>query len=107
MRTATEIAIWRTKRTAKRLVDAGASVTGSRLGSYDALEAIEEELGSDHFTGVVISTLPPGLSSWLHLDLPSKMKTRWPGLEVIHVITPSAFFRQDDAAVTQRTVRSG
>ena len=81
-RTATQIALWRTQRTAERLRATGAKVISSRLGAYDPLQAIQEEVESDEFTGVIISTLPPGLSSWLHLDLPSRVKTRWPWLQV-------------------------
>ena len=94
-RTATQIALWRTQRTAARLRTAGADVISSRLGTYDPMQAIQEEVESDEFTGVIISTLPPGLSSWLHLDLPSRVKARWPWLNVIHVVTPSPFFAED------------
>jgi hypothetical protein len=95
-RTASQIAVWRAQRTASRLKAIGAAVTSNRLGSYDPLRAIEDELASDDFAGVIISTLSPGLSSWLHMDLPSRVKSHWPALDVIHVITPSAFFRQEN-----------
>lgn len=99
-RTATQIALWRSARTARRLKATGANVVATRLGGYDPFRAIEEELTFGDFTGVIISTLPPGLSSWLHLDLPSKVKGRWPSLDVINVITPSAFFREDDVTLS-------
>ena len=104
-RSASQIAVWRARRTASRLKAIGATVSSNRLGSYDPLGAIEEELRADDFAGIIISTLPPGLSSWLHIDLPSRIKARWPALEVVHVITPSAFFMQEkpDASATAET----
>jgi hypothetical protein len=95
-RSSTQIAIWRARRTTQRLKAAGAAVVSTRLGSFDPLQAIEDQLESDHFSGVVISTLPHGLSTWLRLDLPAKVKQRWPELDVIHVTAPSAWFRKDD-----------
>jgi hypothetical protein len=100
-RTATQIAIWRAARTARRLKATGANVVSTRLGGYDPLTAIDDELAFDDFTGVIISTLPPGLSSWLHLDLPSKVKARRPSIDVINVITPSAFYREEEVAVSR------
>jgi hypothetical protein len=94
-RTASQIAIWRSRRTVRRLKAAGVTVVASRLGTYDPLQAIEEEIRFDHFAGVIISTLRHGLSSWLHLDLPARVKGRWPNLDVIHVITPSPFYLED------------
>jgi hypothetical protein len=96
-RTATHIAAWRGQRTAARLKAIGANVVSSRLGSFDPVEAISEELRFGDFSGVIISTLPPGLSSWLHLDLPARIKARWPAVDVSHVITPSAHFRDEIA----------
>lgn len=90
-RTATQIAVWRARRTARRLEAAGAKVVSWRLGAFDPVQAIEEEVSYGEFKGVIISTLRPGLSSWLHLDLPSKVKTRWPALDVIHAIAPATF----------------
>jgi hypothetical protein len=106
-RTASQIALWRTQRTASRLKAAGVNVVSSRLGTFDPLQAIEDEVRFDDFTGVIISTLHPGLSSWLHLDLPSKVKSRWPELDVIHVITPSPFFLQDEIRAGTRESRRG
>jgi hypothetical protein len=90
-RTATQIAVWRARRTARRLEAAGVKVVSWRLGAFDPLQAIEEELSYGEFKAVIISTLRPGLSSWLHLDLPSKIKARWPTLDVIHAVAPSDF----------------
>jgi hypothetical protein len=96
-RSATQVALWRGRRTAERLRKSGARVVATRLGGHDPFQAIMDELKLDHYAGVIISTLPPGFSTWLRLDLPSRLKRRWPDLDVIHVVTPSSFFLEGDA----------
>lgn len=65
---------------------AGVQVTGS-IGDHEPLMAIEDAI---HTTGpyaeIIISTLPRGISRWLHLDLVSK--ARGLGLPVTHVEPP-------------------
>jgi hypothetical protein len=65
---------------------AQAQVTGS-VGDHEPLMAIEDTI---HTTGpydeIIISTLPRGISRWLHLDLVSK--ARGLGLPVTHVEPP-------------------
>lgn len=104
-RTATQVALWRAQRTARRMQAAGVRAVSWRLGTFDPLQAIEEEVPYGEFKGVIISTLRPGLSSWLHLDLPSRVKARWSELEVIHVVTPSPFYlaQNDDKAQASRS----
>ena len=101
-RSATQVAIWRARRTAQRLRTAGATVVSARLGSFDPLQAIDDELLFGEFSGVIISTLPHGLSAWLHIDLPAKVKHRWPGLDVIQVTTPSVFYQEEDVVTPQQ-----
>lgn len=95
-RSATQVAIWRSRRSAQRLRAAGATVASTRLGFFDPLQAIEDELRFGQFTAVIISTLSHGLSAWLRLDLPAKVKHRWPALDVIHVTTPSIFYQDEE-----------
>lgn len=38
--------------------------------------------GKDAFDGIVLSTLPPGPSRWLHLDVPSRMRKEYPDLPI-------------------------
>jgi SpoVK/Ycf46/Vps4 family AAA+-type ATPase len=66
---------------------AGGQVTGN-LGDHEPLMAIEDALNqTGPYDEIIISTLPPGISRWLKLDLVSKV--RGEGLPVTHVLPPS------------------
>ncbi|MFZ6003905.1 MAG: hypothetical protein ACOYXM_08230 [Actinomycetota bacterium] len=52
---------------------------------YAAGVVIRRE-GPDAFTGIILSTLPPGPSRWLHLDVPSRMRKAFPKIEVTHLV---------------------
>jgi hypothetical protein len=66
-----------------RLSDAaGSEVTGS-VGDPEPLMAIQDSIHLGNYDEIIISTLPPRLSRWLHVDLVSK--TRGLGLPVTHV----------------------
>ena len=65
---------------------AGQEVTGS-IGDAEPLAAIQDAINLGHYTEVIISTLPLGVSRWLKLDLISK--ARGLGLPVTHVLAPS------------------
>jgi hypothetical protein len=97
-RSATSVALLRGQRTVRRLESIGAQVVDSRLGGFDALTAISEELSFDRFEGVIISTLPHRLSAWLRQDVPAKVRSRFPEIRVIHVTAPSTFYRQQMSA---------
>jgi hypothetical protein len=65
---------------------AGREVTGS-IGDHEPLMAVEDALNqSGPYDEIIISTLPPGISRWLKLDLVSKV--RGEGLPVTHVVPP-------------------
>ena len=67
-----------------RLADAaGTSVTGA-LGDSEPLMAIQDAITRDGYDEIIISTLPLGVSRWLHLDLISKARAL--GLPVTHVL---------------------
>lgn len=51
----------------------GADV-GGRIGSARPIEAIDDVLREEPFDEIVISTLPPGASRWLHQDLPARAR---------------------------------
>jgi hypothetical protein len=51
---------------------AGQKVAGL-IGSHDPLAAVEDALNLHGFDEVIIGTLPPRVSRWLHVDLPSKV----------------------------------
>lgn len=62
----------------------GAPADGE-VGDADALEAVREALGRFAADEVLVSTLPLGISRWLHTDLPSRIE-RESGLPVNHVV---------------------
>lgn len=68
-----------------RLRDLGLEADGE-VGDASPMLAIEDTL-REHgpFDAVVLSTLPPGISRWLKLDLPHRMEAVF-GLPVHHVI---------------------
>jgi hypothetical protein len=68
-----------------RFGDLGLEATGE-VGDASPMLAIEDAL-REHgpFDAVVLSTLPPGISRWLKLDLPHRIGSVF-GLPVHHVI---------------------
>ena len=65
---------------------AGQDVTGE-VGDAEPLMAIQDALTRGHYDEIIISTLPLGISRWLHLDLISKARALGP--PVTHVLAPS------------------
>lgn len=66
----------------------GVATTGE-VGEASPIEAITTVLqreGPEAFDAVIVSTLPPGMSRWLGLDLPTQVRRHHFGLDVIHVI---------------------
>ncbi|MGH2754125.1 MAG: hypothetical protein ACRDLB_06785 [Actinomycetota bacterium] len=51
----------------------GADIEG-RVGDTNPFEAIGDALREKHFDQMVLSTLPPGVSKWLHRDLPARIE---------------------------------
>ena len=52
---------------------AGGHADGSVSIRHDPMDAIEETLRAGEFDEIILSTLPPHVSHWLHLDLPSRV----------------------------------
>jgi hypothetical protein len=46
-------------------------VTGE-VGDADPMRAIKHALAQGRYSGLIISTLPAGLSRWVHMDLPHR-----------------------------------
>jgi uncharacterized membrane-anchored protein len=67
---------------------AGSPSEGSVSIRHDPLDAIEETLRKGYFHEVIVSTLPHGISDWLHADLPSRVAHL--GLPVTTVTAESA-----------------
>ena len=52
---------------------AGGAAEGSVSYRHDPMDAIEETLRDGDFHEIILSTLPHGVSHWLHIDLPSRV----------------------------------
>jgi uncharacterized membrane-anchored protein len=52
---------------------AGGAAEGSVSFRHDPMDAIEETLRDGDFHEIILSTLPHGVSHWLHIDLPSRV----------------------------------
>jgi hypothetical protein len=64
----------------------GQELTGE-VGDAEPLMAIQDAINLGSYDEIIISTLPLGISRWLHLDLISKARAL--GLPVTHVLAPS------------------
>jgi hypothetical protein len=53
---------------------------------------------------VIVSTLPPGLSRWIHQDLPRRLERRI-ARPVSHVITPFGDMRPEGGRQLQEAAR--
>ena len=63
------------------------TVLAAKTGDGLPMKAIGEEImaGGRIYNGIVISTLSPGVSTWMQQDLPRRIERRW-GLPVRHII---------------------
>ena len=69
-----------------KLADALDADVDGEVGDADPALAVEDVLlRGEAFEAIVLSTLPPGPSRWLRLDLPHRLEGKT-GLRVIHVI---------------------
>jgi len=55
------------------------------VGDASPLEAIRHALRGGHYDEIILSTLPPGVSRWLKLDLPHRVERAF-DLPVVHVV---------------------
>lgn len=62
----------------------GIDATGE-VGDTSPLNAVVDATQGEHYDGVIVSTLPPGVSRWLRQDLPHRIARALPGIEVVHV----------------------
>jgi hypothetical protein len=51
----------------------GCPTDGTVSPRHDPMDAIEETLHEEDFDEIILSTLPPHASRWLHMDLPSRV----------------------------------
>ena len=59
-----------------RLREIGATADGA-VGDPNPMVAIEKALAERQFDEIILSTLPPGISRWLALDLPHRVKRKF------------------------------
>jgi hypothetical protein len=75
-------------RALDRFREAGLEAQGW-VGDPDPVTAVEDALEAHDVDEVVVSTLPRGVSRWLGLDLPSRVR-RASGRPVTHVTAPES-----------------
>jgi hypothetical protein len=69
-----------------RLEALGLRVVDARIGDQDPVAAVGDELRDGRrYDAIVVSTLPPGMSRWLKLDVVSRLRRSLPGHRLIHV----------------------
>jgi GABA permease len=69
---------------ARRIRTAGFDLDETIVGDPDPAAAVGDALHSRQFDEVIVSTLPPGISRWLRLSLPHRVR-RMTDLPVLHV----------------------
>ena len=79
------IAQERLDRALTRFRELGATEADGEVGDSNPILAIEDALRNGQFDEIILSTLPPGISRWLKLDLPSRVAARFQ-LPVTHVV---------------------
>jgi hypothetical protein len=72
-----------------RLEEHGLTVRETAIGDPDPVVAIGDVLRERRhaYAAIVLSTLPPGLSRWLRMDVISRAQRRFAGHRVIHVVS--------------------
>jgi hypothetical protein len=69
----------------ERFREAGAGEAEGVVGDPHPVQAIDDVMLDHEFDEIVLSTLPPGVSRWLRLDLPHRVEQKF-GLPVTTVI---------------------
>jgi len=77
-------ALPRAEIAARRMHAAGLYLEATIVGDPDPVAAVGDALHSHHFDEVIVSTLPPGVSRWLRLSLPQRLR-RMTDVPVLHV----------------------
>lgn len=76
----------------ERMAEMGMGATGE-VGDANPVYAVGVTLrreGMDAFTGVLLSTLPKGISRWWRFDVPRRMQNAYPHLPVTHLVSEEA-----------------
>lgn len=76
----------------ERLAEMRIGATGE-VGDANPVYAVGAALrreGRDAFAGLILSTLPKGISRWWLLDVPRRMATAYPFLPLTHLVAEEA-----------------
>ena len=76
----------------ERLAEVRIGATGE-IGDANPVYAVGSALrreGRDAFAGIILSTLPKGISRWWLLDVPRRMASEYPDIPVTHVVAEEA-----------------
>jgi GABA permease len=76
----------------ERLAEMRIGATGE-VGDSNPVYAVGQVLlrdGEQRYAGIILSTLPRGLSRWWLFDVPRRMATAYPNLPLTHVVADEA-----------------
>jgi len=91
-----EVSQRRAESARQRLTADGVRVADARVGDADPFTAVADELRRrPDYAGVVVATLPSGISDWLEVDpgevdLIARLRELAPATSIIHVVAESA-----------------
>ena len=85
-----EIARRRAASARERLLADGVRVVETRVGDGEPVTAVADELRRAEYAGILVGTLPAGVSRWLRIDLIRRLRRLAAGRDVIHVVSTSA-----------------
>ncbi len=86
-----EVARARANSAAAALQRNGVNVVAVRVGDADPVLAVDDEyLAGRRYDAIVISTLPPGISRWIKMDVVSRLRRTHPRVRLIHVAAKEA-----------------
>jgi hypothetical protein len=82
-----EVARAQARSAAEALKRQGIDLGGVRVGDADPVLAVDDEyVAGRRYDAIVISSLPPGLSRWIKMDVVSRLRRSHPRARLIHVI---------------------
>ena len=86
-----EVARARAESAAAVLRGRGLNLAAVRVGDPDPVLAVDDELlAGRRYDALVVSTLPPGISRWIKMDVISRLRRSHPRLPVVHVVAKEA-----------------
>lgn len=65
----------------------------------DAVGKVIEREGSESFVGIIVSTLPLGISRWWHADVVSRLETAYPEVPITHLVADERLFPSEPIEV--------